>query len=105
MGARGKAPYLIKHPTLGERYIYQQVDIDETTLKAIARQTGGIYFRAEDTEGLQKIYDTIDALEKTEVNIKTYVDYREYYSTLLIPAFVIFGIWMILSNTRFLRIP
>lgn len=105
VGTRGKAPYLIKHPTLGERYIYQQVDIDETTLKAIARQTGGIYFRAEDTEGLQKIYDTIDALEKTEVNIKTYVDYREYYSTLLIPAFVIFGIWMVLSNTRFLRIP
>ncbi len=105
VGTRGEAPYLVKHPTLGQRYIYQQVDIDETTLKAIAEKTGGIYFRAEDVEGLQKIYETIGELEKTKIDIKTYTEYREYYSHLLIPAFALLGIWIVLSNTRFLRIP
>ncbi len=105
VGTRGQAPFLIKHPVLGERYIYQQVDIDEDTLKDIADKTGGMYFRAENLEGLQKIYDTIDKLEKTEVKVKTFSEYNEFYSYFLIPAFVLLGLWIILTNTRFLKIP
>jgi len=67
----------VNDPVFGERYVYQQVNIDEDSLKAIADKTGGLYFRAEDTEGLKKIYDTIDNLEKTQVKMKTYAEYNE----------------------------
>lgn len=105
VGTRGKAPYLVKHPIFGEQYVYQQVDIDEATLKMIADKTGGLYFRAENTEGLKSIYDTIDSLEKTEVKVKTFAEYEELYAYFLIPAFVLLCGWIILTHTRFLRIP
>jgi Ca-activated chloride channel family protein len=105
VGTRGEAPYLIKHPVFGDRYVYQQVNIDEATLEAISDKTGATYFRAADMEGLQRIYDTINQLEKTKIKVKTYAEYREYYQYLLIPAVILLGLWILLSNTRFLRIP
>ena len=38
-------------------------DIDEKTLKEIASKTGGMYFRAKNTQELLGIYKEIDALE------------------------------------------
>lgn len=105
VGTRGDAPFLIKDPLFGERYVYQRVDMDEDTLKHIADKTGGLYFRAEDTEGLQNIYDTIDRLEKTEIKVEVFAEYNELYPYFLIPGFAILCLWIILSNTRFLRIP
>jgi len=105
VGTRGKAPFRIKHPVFGERYIYRQVSIDEETLRNIADKTGGQYFRAENMEGLEKIYDIIDKLEKTEVKVEVFAEYSELYNYFLAPAFVILGLWIILSNTRFLRVP
>ncbi len=105
VGSKGKVPFLIKHPLWGDRYVYQRVDIDEETLKEIASETGGLYFKARDTEKLQQIYDTIDKLEKTEVKVKIYAEYRELYHYFLIVGFMLMTFWIILSNTRFLRVP
>ncbi len=105
VGTRGQVPFLIKDPGFGERYVYQQVDIDEDALKDIAAKTGGLYFKAENTEGLQQIYDTINSLEKTEVKTRTFAEYNELYRYLLIPAFALLGAWIILTNTRFMRVP
>lgn len=105
VGKRGKAPFLIDDPRFGRRYIYQRVDIDEKTLKDIAEKTNGGFFRAEDVKTLQEIYETIDQLEKTEVKIQIFSNYRELYAYLLIPAFSLLVLWIILINTRFLRIP
>lgn len=105
VGSKGRAPFLIHDPVFGDRYIYQHVDIDEDTLKDIANKTGGLYFRAEDTKALNQIYATIDRLEKTEIKIKTYDNYKELYLYFLIPALVLLGVWILLSNTRFLRVP
>ena len=65
---------------------YIRNEIDEETLKAIAKQTGGQYFRATNTEGLKEIYSTINDLERTEVEIKVFTQYRELYGWLFIPA-------------------
>jgi Ca-activated chloride channel family protein len=105
VGSRGRVPFLINDPILGQRYVYQQVDIDETTLKEIAKETSGLYFRAQDLQGLQNIYATIDKLEKTKVKMKTFADYHELYIYLLVPAFGLLALWIILVNTRYLRIP
>ncbi|GAB6904281.1 conserved membrane hypothetical protein [Desulfosarcina cetonica] len=105
VGTRGKAPFLVKDPLFGERYVYQRVDIDEDTLKAIADETGGRYFRAEDLAGLKSIYDTIDKLEKTEVKVDIFADYSEIYPWLLVPAIVLLMLYVVLRNTRYLVVP
>jgi len=105
VGTRGKAPFLVKDPLFGDRYVYQQVNIDEEALRAIADKTGGLYFRAENLEGLQQVYDTIDEMEKTEIKVDIFADYKEIYPWLLIPALVLLPLYVILRNTRYLIIP
>ncbi len=105
VGTRGKAPFMVNDPLFGKRYVYRQVSMDEETLKEIAEKTGGLYFRAEDMEGLNKVYETIDRLEKNEVKIKTYAEYREFYGYLVMGAFALLVLYVVLSNTRFLRVP
>ena len=63
--------------------------IDEQTLKRVASVTGGKYFRATDASGLQKIYEEISQLERTEIDVKEYTEYRELYSWILIPTIVV----------------
>ena len=105
VGSQGRVPFPVNDPILGRRYVYQRVDLDEDTLKNMAERTGGLYFRAQDTDGLQKIYATIDAMEKTDVPMEVYAQYDELYVYLLLPALSLLGIWILLINTRFLRIP
>ncbi len=93
-----------------------RVNIDEPTLKEIAKTTGGEYFRATDTESLQKIYARIDELEKTETEEKRYLQHAEMatqwvrlgamrYPPLLLIALVCLALEVILTNTRFRKIP
>ncbi len=106
VGSRNKeAPIPVNHPVFGERYVYQKIDIDEDTLKKIARDTEGLYFRAENLKGLERIYETIDQLEKTEIKVESFAEYKEYYLYFLLPAFGVLVLWIILVNTRFLEAP
>lgn len=52
----------------GSRRINPSIDLDEDTLRSIAEQTGGQYFRARNTEELRRIYDLLDQLEPTEAD-------------------------------------
>jgi Ca-activated chloride channel family protein len=69
---------------------YIRNEIDEATLKSIAERTDGEYFRATNVAGLEQVYETIDALERTEIEIKEYTRYKELFGWFLIPA-LIFG--------------
>ena len=78
VGTRGSAPVPVQDPFTGRQEIqWIEVNIDEDTLKKIAATTGGKYFRATDTESLAAIYREIDQLEKTKVEARHLVDYRE----------------------------
>jgi Ca-activated chloride channel family protein len=105
VGGKGRAPVPIDDPIFGRRYVYQQDDLDETGLKAIAEKTGGLFFRAEDLESLQKIYGTIDSMEKNKVEVQGFAEYRELYFYLLPPALLLLAAWIVLKHTRFLEIP
>lgn len=85
-GGLEDAPYPVDDPVFGRRYVRMPVQIDEETLKNVAATTGGAYFRATDAGALSEIYRKIDAMEKTRVETRTYVDYSEFGSLLLIPA-------------------
>ena len=54
----------------GSRVVNPSADLDEDTLKAIAEQTGGRYFRARDAESLEKIYEILDELEPVESDVE-----------------------------------
>lgn len=105
VGTKGKVPFLINDPVFGQRYVHQRVDIDEDALRSLAKETGGLYFRAENLDGLEKIYETIDQLEKTEVKVKTYAQYNEMYTWFLVPSLMLLVLWIVLSNTRYLSVP
>ena len=63
----------------GRRAINPSADLDETTLTAIAQQTGGRYFRATDTASLQDIYALVDELEPVEEPETGFRPVRSYY--------------------------
>ena len=64
-------------------------EIDEETLIRIAKVTGGKYFRATDIETLGLVYSEISSLERSEIDVKEYTQYRELYGWFLIPAFIL----------------
>jgi Ca-activated chloride channel family protein len=98
VGGKGPAPFPVQTP-FGTRIVRQQVDLDEETLKKVADIGGGQYFRAADTDSLEKIYDTIDKLEKTEVKVKEFFHFRELYAYFLLPALLLLGTEILLRMT------
>ena len=81
------------------------VDIDEDTLKAVAAKTGGKYFRADSTDTLQKIYDEIDRLEKSEVEVKKYVNVKELFPWVLVPGIFLLLLGVVFDQTVWRRLP
>ncbi len=79
-GTNGMAPVQVTDPFTGRPALRAMpVEIDETTLKAIAKATGGAYFRATDADSLRDIYDQIDKLERTKLDETRYTDYHQLY--------------------------
>jgi Ca-activated chloride channel family protein len=103
-GTRGRAPFL-QQTLFGTNVAYQEVSIDEETLQAIATTTGGAYFRAEDGSALREIYDRIDELEKTKIEMEQYMEYNERFGWLVIPAILIVLLEALLLGTLFRKIP
>ncbi len=104
VGSKGKAPFLVDG-LFGKQYVYQHVDMDWEALDAIAKATGGQFFKAKDTESLAKIYKLIDTLETTEVEVDKWVEYKELFPVFLGGGMVLYLICLVLGNTRFIRIP
>lgn len=106
IGVGGTEPAPFQVETLfGTRTVYQRVDLDEKTLKEVARLGGGRYFRASDTKQLAEIYDFIDQAEKTEVKVKEFMHFRELYGYALIPAAILFLLEIGLRLTLLRGIP
>lgn len=103
-GTRGKAPFVVDS-FFGKQIVYESVEIDEDTLRKIAEQTGGAYYRAEDKEALESIYEEIDQLEKTEVTTSTYMEYNERFRMFVFPAMALLLLEIVLLGTRFRKLP
>jgi len=104
-GKPGSALYPLQDPVFGKRYVYMKNEIDEKTLREIARLTGGQYFRAKDERGLKAIYDQISEMEKTEIKVKEYMQYNELFAQFASLGLLLFVVEIVLSNTRFRKIP
>jgi Ca-activated chloride channel family protein len=103
IGAARPGPAALPFPD--GRIEYRDSEIDEETLRQIADITGGLYFRAEDARGLQEIYDTINELERSKVEVRTFTRYRELAGWFILPAALLLALEMLLQRTVFRSIP
>lgn len=104
-GSRGAVPYPARDFFGNKVYKSIQIDIDEDALKDIALKTGGRYFRATDTKSLKEIYSEIDRMEKSPVEERGYVEYKEQFGGFLGIALALILLEVVLGNTYLRRIP
>ncbi len=105
IGTNGMAPYPVQNPFGRIEYQPQKVEIDEATLKSIASNTGGKYFRATDNRALEQIFSEIDALEKTQMDVKVFSHTEDNYMLWAWLAFGLFAFEMLLRYLFLRPIP
>jgi Ca-activated chloride channel family protein len=104
VGTRGTA----KVPVMthfGQELVEQEVEIDEATMTEIADITGGKYFRATDNASLAAIYDEIDQMEKTILEVREYTKRTEEYLPFAIAAMLLLLAELLLKNTILRTLP
>jgi Ca-activated chloride channel family protein len=105
VGVRGDAPIPVRDAAGNARLIMAKVDVDERTLQAVADETGGKFYRATDTDSLQKIYEQINRFEKSAQTVQKFEHTEELYRWALVPALGILGLSLLLQQTRLRRLP
>ncbi|MGI4863795.1 MAG: vWA domain-containing protein [Janthinobacterium lividum] len=99
IGTTGRAPLPLYDLNGRKTYHYVPVKIDELTLRHIAGQTGGRYFRAKDAAALGQIYVAIDGLEQSPTGFRTQVQYTAQYRWFLAGALFFFLLGEVLKLT------
>jgi Ca-activated chloride channel family protein len=104
VGTNGTAPYPMM---VGGRreYINVPVEIDTKTLTQIAEKTDAQTYRATNTEKLFQVYEEIDKLEKTKMNVRKYSKRYESYQLFAVIAFIALALATLLKATILKRIP
>lgn len=105
VGTNGTAPYPTYDMFGKIVYTPQPVVIDEGTLTKIADNTGGKYFRATGNRALEEIFAEIDALEKTQMDVKVFSHTEDDYMLWAWLAFGLFALEMILRYLFLRPIP
>ena len=106
VGSMGEAPY----PVFDQRgnlvqTVKMKVEIDEDMLRKIARQTGGEYFRATDKQTLQSIYDQINTMEKSRVEVNSFTILHEEYLAWVLAAAAALLLEFVVGRLILKRIP
>jgi len=103
-GSSGVAPVPVQTP-FGTQYVQQRVEIDETMLRQIAQTTGALYFRATDLASLQRVYEQINEMEKTRIEVEQYTRFEERFMPFFVLGVLALGLERLLALTRLGRLP
>ena len=95
----------VTNSALGTMTQRKKLEFNEGLLKDLAQTTGGQYFHATDKEALQKIYTSINQLEKSRVEVKTYNRYTDEYLPWLLAALGLVLLEVIFRYTVFKKFP
>ena len=101
VGSRGTAPYPAHTPFGGTQIVQIPVNINEPLLQNIADQTGGKYYRATSKESLQQIYDEIDQLERSKIEINEFTRVHEEFLPFVLMSLALLLLVFLLRNTVF----
>lgn len=104
VGSKGTAPYPVQ-TIFGTKMQQMPVEIDEAVLKEIAEKTGGQYFRATSNTKLKEIYEEIDKLEKSKIDVKHYSKKNEMYLNFGMLALLLLVLELIMRNTVLRSLP
>jgi Ca-activated chloride channel family protein len=104
VGTHGTAPYPVE-TVFGVRYQNVPVSIDEDMLNEIAELTGGRYYRATDNASLANIYEQIDQLERTKIEVEEYKQTAELFTPWLASALLCLALEALLSLTILRKLP
>lgn len=96
IGKDGQVPYDVDD---SGKTLYVEAKLDETSLRQIAGIGQGHFFRADSKNALQKVFQNINSLEKTEIIERRFRDTRDYYQVYLKWAMLLLLVWMLLKNT------
>lgn len=105
VGSRGSAPIPVQDVFGRTVTRNMPVEIDEEVLRKIAESTDGAYFRATDNNKLREIYQEIDQLEKTKLDVKQFSKKKEEYFPFLLAALILLLLEILLRYTAFRTIP
>ncbi len=104
VGSIGTAPYPVQ-TAYGLRYQDMEVKIDEDLLKGVAEMTDGKYFRATSNKKLKAIYEEIDKMEKSKIDVTEFRKKKEEFLPLAFIALGLFILEIFLRNTIFRTLP
>lgn len=105
VGSQGTAPYPVQDQFGRTRIQQMEVQIDEELLKEIAAMTGGQYFRAENNKKLKEIYNEIDKLEKSKIDVQEFKRKHEMFLPFALIALGLFVLEILLRYLYFRRLP
>lgn len=104
VGRHGMAPYPFRNVLGGITYQNVPVELDEPLLTAMAESTSdGHYFRATDKKSLQRIFQQIDTMEKTRIDVTQFSHTKDEYFPFLLAALLCFGAEILLNLLYFKR--
>ena len=104
VGTNGMAPY--PYQVGGTvQYVNLPVEIDEKMLSEIASITQGNYFRATSNSKLEEVYQEIDKLEKTKLNVRQFSKRDEKYEWFALAALLCVLLEILLRNSILKKIP
>lgn len=87
------------------RRLQSQASFDDTRLRVMAEKTGGQSFRAEDAEGLARIYTEIDALEKTRIDQQVSMEYEPFHQPFVLAGLLLLAMALLLRESVYRVIP
>lgn len=105
IGRNGMAPFPAENEFGRIEYVNMPVVIDEETLKTIATTTGGKYFRATDNNVLSSIFEEIDSLEKSQIDVRNFSHTEDNFMPWALLAFALLALELLLRNTLLRSIP
>jgi Ca-activated chloride channel homolog len=104
IGTQGVAPYPVQTP-YGTQYKDMEVNIDEPMLRQISQMTDGKYFRATNNQKLRQIYQEIDKLEKSRVEVREYKKHQDEFFLYASIALLLLLTDLVVRNTVLKSIP
>lgn len=100
VGTYGTAPYPVQTP-FGTQIQQVKVEIDEKLLATVANSTGGKYFRANNNQKLDEIYQEIDKLERSKIEVTEFRRLHEEFYPLVAWAMALLLLEFLLRKTIF----
>jgi len=83
----------------------EERDVDEATLRKVSERTTGQFFRSTTLEDLARVYDLLDSLEKSEVIVRNYMVWREWFTWFLMPGALLLLLEILFSQLLCRAIP